>query len=88
VDSNGGVGNESVSPATGSRQDTSFRELNGDFGPGRAAKSKNRTAQGVAPKPVTPIGKWLRMRDRDDLRFVSSQPCLVSARSPSDVSTT
>src|SRR5205814_5051893 len=35
-------------------------------------------------KSVTPIGKMLRMRDRDHLKFVTAQPCLVCARSPSD----
>jgi hypothetical protein len=33
---------------------------------------------------VTPIGKTLRLRDRDHLRFVSAQPCLACGRSPSD----
>src|SRR5205085_11570183 len=38
----------------------------------------------TAEQSVTPIGKTLRLRDRDHLKFVSTQPCLVCARSPSD----
>jgi hypothetical protein len=34
--------------------------------------------------PVIPIGKPVRERDRDHLRFVASQPCLVCGRTPSD----
>jgi hypothetical protein len=33
---------------------------------------------------VTVIGKPVRERDRDHLRFVSAQPCLVCGRTPSD----
>jgi hypothetical protein len=33
---------------------------------------------------VTVIGKPLRERDRDHLRFVAAQPCLVCGRTPSD----
>jgi hypothetical protein len=35
-------------------------------------------------KGVTTIGKPVRERDRDHLRFVASQPCLVCGRTPSD----
>jgi hypothetical protein len=33
---------------------------------------------------VIAIGKPVRERDRDHLRFVASQPCLVCGRTPSD----
>jgi hypothetical protein len=33
---------------------------------------------------VTTIGKPVRERDRDHLRFVASQPCVVCGRTPSD----
>src|SRR4051794_16139166 len=33
---------------------------------------------------VSPIGKTLRLRDRDHLKFVTQQPCLACGRSPSD----
>jgi hypothetical protein len=36
------------------------------------------------PKEVTVIGKPARERDRDHLRFVAAQPCLVCGRTPSD----
>src|SRR5207237_8770828 len=71
-----------------SRQSAS-RELNGDVGPPRATRRKDGSAHrfgsGTAVQlSVTPIGKTLRMRDRDHLKFVTAQPCLVCARSPSD----
>jgi hypothetical protein len=54
---------------------------------------KNQTANSLDHKPlptdpgdqaVTIISKPLRERDRDHLRFVTSQPCLVCGRTPSD----
>src|SRR5215468_6811060 len=36
------------------------------------------------PQEVTVIGKPVRERDRDHLRFVATQPCLVCGRTPSD----
>jgi hypothetical protein len=36
------------------------------------------------PNEVTVIGKPVRERDRDHLRFVATQPCLVCGRTPSD----
>jgi hypothetical protein len=35
-------------------------------------------------RSVTPLSKPLLMRDRDHLRFVTTQPCLACGRSPSD----
>ena len=35
-------------------------------------------------REVTAIGKPVRERDRDHLRFVAAQPCLVCGRAPSD----
>jgi hypothetical protein len=37
-----------------------------------------------ASKEVTVIGKPARERDRDHLRFVAAQPCLLCGRTPSD----
>jgi hypothetical protein len=55
------------------------------------AGAKNRETNGQAPgqpDPSTPatitIKKPVRERDRDHLRFVASQPCLVCGRTPSD----
>jgi hypothetical protein len=39
---------------------------------------------GASPEAVTIIGKPVRERDRDHLRFVAAQPCLVCGRTPSD----
>jgi hypothetical protein len=38
----------------------------------------------INAKGVVAIGKPVRERDRDHLRFVASQPCLVCGRTPSD----
>jgi hypothetical protein len=51
------------------------REANGH---GEARQSKHGT------KEVTVIGKPVRERDREHLKFVAAQPCLVCGRSPSD----
>jgi hypothetical protein len=55
------------------------------------ARNRRRSANGnAAPvaeipgRSVTPIGKTLRLRDRDHLKFVTTQPCLACGRSPSD----
>jgi hypothetical protein len=37
-----------------------------------------------ASKEITVIGKPVRERDRDHLRFVAAQPCLLCGRTPSD----
>jgi len=39
---------------------------------------------GASPEAVTIINKPVRERDRDHLRFVAAQPCLVCGRTPSD----
>jgi hypothetical protein len=47
---------------------------------------KNGSAGSTATAPVSvmPIGKTLRLRDSDHLKFVRAQPCLACGRSPSD----
>jgi hypothetical protein len=56
-------------------------------------RSKSQKANSLDHKPlradpgdqaVIVIGKPVRERDRDHLRFVASQPCLVCGRTPSD----
>ena len=48
------------------------------------AQEPGRERAKPAPAEVTVISKPVRERDRDHLRFVASQPCLVCGRSPSD----
>jgi hypothetical protein len=65
------------------------RKLNGRRMPRRSAERENGSAEAVTPEAVaqlsvTPIGKTLRLRDRDHLKFVSAQPCVACGRSPSD----
>jgi hypothetical protein len=52
----------------------------------RGADGPDREPVGPKPKPQTaaPISKPVRERDRDHLRFVAAQGCLVCGRSPSD----
>ena len=63
----------------------------GDSAP--VAAPEKRKANGYRRRPrqrepasndVTVIGKPVRERDRDHLRFVAAQPCLVCGRTPSD----
>ncbi len=64
------------------------RRLNGSRFPRSAAMSENGSVEEVpsetAQQLVTPLSKELRLRDRDHLRFVNTQPCLACGRSPSD----
>jgi hypothetical protein len=78
-------GNSGSDPAN--PKHTASPELNGHRGPRLAheqGSDANVRSNPAADKPVTPIGKTLRMRDRDHLKFVIAQPCVVCARSPSD----
>jgi len=49
-----------------------------DGPPGRSPSTE------IEAEAVTVIGKPVRERDRDHLRFVAAQPCLVCGRTPSD----
>jgi hypothetical protein len=64
------------------------RKLNGNRVPKRGAAHRNESIVGgtsqTPAQSVTPLGKELRLRDRDHLKFVSAQPCLACGRSPSD----
>ena len=75
-------------PVPKSEKPKSGRRLNGRRVPRRAATVENGPAEKMpsetARQLVTPLGKELRLRDRDHLRFVSTQPCLACGRSPSD----
>jgi hypothetical protein len=60
----------------------------GDSAPPEKRKANGHARRprqsGPASKQVTVIGKPIRERDRDHLRFVAAQPCLVCGRTPSD----
>jgi hypothetical protein len=75
-------------PVPKSEKPKSGRRLNGSRVPRRVATSEKGSAEDVptetAQQLVTPLGKELRLRDRDHLKFVSTQPCLACGRSPSD----
>src|SRR5205823_2116079 len=82
-DRNAGIGKDAEpangessgsAPAAAAPQHTRSPELNGHRSPSRAPTGKNGSAKGVrlenvAEQSVTPIGKTLRMRDRDHLKF-------------------
>src|SRR4051794_37070993 len=58
---------------------------NEDTRPGPKRKNGSRSiATETAEQSITPITKTLRLRDRDHLNFVTTQPCLACGRSPSD----
>jgi hypothetical protein len=63
-------------------------KLNGDRGPdsGAAYQHDSSLAPGRESDPpgAIAVSKPLRLRDRDHLKFVTSQPCLVCGRRPSD----
>jgi len=64
-------------------------KLNGNRVPRRRAGGQNGSSDGATSEaaiqqPVTPLSKPVRMRDRDHLRFVTTQPCLACGRLPSD----
>jgi ERF superfamily len=76
-------------PTTATEKRDPTRKLNGNRVPRRRAASQNgssdsATSEAAIQQPVTPLSKPLRMRDRDHLRFVTTQPCLACGRSPSD----
>jgi len=52
--------------------------------PSQAQASRRPRQSEPASKEVTVIDKPVRERDRDHLRFVAAQPCLVCGRTPSD----
>ena len=57
----------------------------GDLRRGTKRKDGSPTVRcETAEQLVIPIGKTLRLRDREHLKFVAGQPCLACGRSPSD----
>jgi hypothetical protein len=85
--------NNTVEPATsdssGGTMPRPPRKLNGHRMPRPSTAREKGSAESVSSETgaqlsVTPIGKTLRLRDRDHLKFVSAQPCLACGRSPSD----
>jgi hypothetical protein len=63
-----------------------FGEHAGPADPMRETNGPDHRPQESAANPegVIAISKPVRERDRDHLRFVASQPCLICGRSPSD----
>jgi len=75
-------------PIPASEKPKPRRKLNGNGAPEHGASHQNApvvnaTSRTVA-QLVTPLTKPIRLRDRDHLKFVSTQPCLACGRSPSD----
>jgi hypothetical protein len=75
-------------PAATTEANNPAPKLNGDRVPRRRAAGQNGSSEGATCKSaiqrVTPLRKPIRMRDRNHLRFVSTQPCLACGRTPSD----
>jgi ERF superfamily len=51
---------------------------------GRAQKAKNKTAAKTVDKSVLSRSDPRRIRDRQHVRYVAKQPCLICGRQPSD----
>ena len=47
-------------------------------------RTASQSGSPARTETVTVIGKPVRERDRNHLRFVASQPCLICGRTPSD----
>jgi hypothetical protein len=76
-------------PTAAAEKSNPAPKLNGNRVPRRRAAGQNGSSDGATSEaaiqqPVTPLSKPLRMRDRDHLRFVTTQPCLACGRLPSD----
>jgi len=65
------------------------RKLDGNRLPRHAAMDENGSIESVrfgsaANRPLNPLSKPLRLRDRDHLKFVASHACLICGREPAD----
>jgi hypothetical protein len=54
------------------------------FDGGASEKAPTLPSKPLRPRPVRALGKTVRLRDKDHLKFVARQACLVCARVPSD----
>lgn len=83
-----GIAGSDSEPMPASQKPKSERKLNGHRAKrGTAqqhASADSETSQAPVQPHVTALSKPLRLRDRDHLKFVSTQPCLACGRSPSD----
>jgi hypothetical protein len=84
-----GIAGSDSQPIPASRKPKPERKLNGHRVPKRGtahqhASVDSATSQAPVQPFVTALSKPLRLRDRDHLKFVSTQPCLACGRSPSD----
>ncbi len=50
--------------------------------PDQGKQAKTKSAPGQIDKSALPIGTARRVRDKEHLRYVAQQPCLVCGRSP------
>jgi hypothetical protein len=83
-----GINGSGSEPAAATEKTNPTRKLDGNRVPKRRAAGQNGSSDGAtsdaAIQQVTPLNKPVRMRDRNHLRFVTTQPCLACGRSPSD----
>jgi hypothetical protein len=75
-------------PIPASQKPKSKRKLNGHRAKRgtthQPASANSATSQAPVQSLVPALSKPLRLRDRDHLKFVGTQPCLACGRSPSD----
>jgi hypothetical protein len=73
-----------AAPADAEIIEITFQAKLDEISNGASSEPHATNAPCAEPEGVIAIGKPVRERDRDHLRFVASQPCLVCGRIPSD----
>jgi hypothetical protein len=83
-----GINGSGSEPTAATEKTNPTRKLDGNRLSRRRAAGQNGSSDGAtsdaAIQQVTPLNKPVWMRDRNHLRFVTTQPCLACGRSPSD----
>jgi DNA recombination protein Rad52 len=74
----GTVGGSTAGGGKGDKQD-----LNGPVGPSQRACASSSKGNGHVDKSTLPISTPRRIRDKDHLRYVAAQPCIICGRTPS-----
>jgi hypothetical protein len=71
-----------ASSAPGEREGAK-QNSKGSLSPGKQAGASPSAENGTVDKSSLPISTPRRLRDKDHLRYVASQPCLICGRTPS-----
>jgi DNA recombination protein Rad52 len=74
---------ENVAGSTASRRTGDKKDLSGSVRPSQGVGAPASSGNGHLDKSNLPISTPRRIRDKDHLRYVASQPCLICGRTPS-----